>query len=51
MAKKKKQRKKLKKPKQKGHQGNIMTKAKVHNNEDLKRYDRKKTKKEEREAG
>jgi hypothetical protein len=28
----------------------IMRKAKVHSNEDLKAYDRKKTRKEEREA-
>ncbi len=30
------------------HIGNIMTKAKVHNNENLKQYDRKKRKKTQR---
>jgi hypothetical protein len=32
----------------KKHLGTIMSKAKVHKNEDLKLYDRKRTKKEER---
>lgn len=43
---------KKKRKKKKGnpmHQGNIMAKRKVHKNEDLKLYDRKRTRKEERE--
>lgn len=46
VAKMKKKRKK--KQKQQKHSGTIMTKAKVHKNEDLKLYDRKRVKKEKK---
>ena len=39
-----------KKKEKKSHVGTIMSKAKVHKNEDLKLYDRKKTKKEEKKS-
>lgn len=41
---------KKKRKKKGGPPPNIMRKAKVHRNEDLKAYDRKRTKREEREA-